>query len=46
MLEIKKTKTTACRENGRSADFTSGNFILGCSQKKEILMIIPALIAM
>jgi hypothetical protein len=43
MLEIKnqKTKTTACRENGRSADFTSGNFILGCSQKKEILMIIP-----
>jgi hypothetical protein len=48
MLEIKnqKTKTTACRENGRSADFTSGNFILGCSHKKEILMIIPALIAM
>jgi hypothetical protein len=48
MLEIKnqKTKTTACRENGRSADFTSGNFILGCSTKKEILMIIPALIAM
>jgi hypothetical protein len=36
MLEIKnqKTKTTACRENGRSADFTSGNFILGCSTKK------------
>jgi spore photoproduct lyase len=36
MLEIKnqKTKTTACRENGRSADFTSGNFILGCSHKK------------
>jgi hypothetical protein len=48
MLEIKnqKTKTTACRENGRSADFTSGNFILGCPTKKEILMIIPALIAM
>jgi hypothetical protein len=46
MLEIKnqKTKTTACRENGRSADFTSGNFILGCSHKKEILMIIPALL--
>jgi hypothetical protein len=45
MLEIKnqKTKTTACRENGRSADFTSGNFILGCPTKKEILMIIPAL---
>jgi hypothetical protein len=37
MLEIKKskTKTTACRENGRSADFTSGNFILGCSTKGD-----------
>jgi hypothetical protein len=47
MLEIKnqKTKTTACRENGRSADFTSGNFNVGCSQK-EIILIIPALIAM
>jgi hypothetical protein len=45
MLEIKKTKTTACRENGRSADFTSGNFILA-APTKEILMIIPALIAM
>jgi hypothetical protein len=46
MLEIKnqKTKTTACRENGRSADFTSGNFIRLLPQK-EILMI-PALIAM
>jgi hypothetical protein len=39
MLEIKnqKTKTTACRENGRSADFTSGNFILGCSTKRRYL---------
>lgn len=37
MLEIKhqKTRTVACRENGRSADFTSGNFILGCSHKKN-----------
>jgi hypothetical protein len=39
MLEIKnqKTKTTACRENGRSADFTSGNFILGCPTKRRYL---------
>jgi hypothetical protein len=45
MFEIKnqKTKTTACRENG--ADSTSGNFILAVShKKKEILMIIPALL--
>jgi hypothetical protein len=39
MLEIKnqKTKTTACRENGRSADFTSGNFIRLFPQKRRYL---------
>jgi spore photoproduct lyase len=37
MIEIKhqKTKTTVCKENGRSADFTSANFILGCSLKSD-----------
>jgi hypothetical protein len=47
MLEIKnqKTKTTACRENG-SADFTSGNFILGCSHKKGDTYDNPCSIAM
>lgn len=27
-----KTKTLLCRDNGRSADFTTPNFILGCGQ--------------
>lgn len=31
MIKYQKTKTIACKENGRSADFTSANFILGCS---------------
>jgi hypothetical protein len=46
MLEIKKskTKTTACRKRQKRRLY--GNFILGCSTKREILMIIPALIAM
>ena len=34
-MEIKhqKTKTIQCKPNGRSADFTSANFILGCVNK-------------
>jgi hypothetical protein len=36
MLEIKNQRPKPRHvENGRSADFTSGNFILGCSHKKE-----------
>ena len=36
-MEIKhqKTKTITCKENGRSADFSSANFILGCSNLKS-----------
>jgi hypothetical protein len=34
MLEIIKRPKPRHVENGRSADFTSGNFILGCSHKK------------
>jgi hypothetical protein len=46
MLEIKiKRPKPRHVEKTAEADF-SGNFILGCSHKKEILMIIPALIAM
>ncbi len=29
-FKYQKTKTVACKVNGRSADFTSANFILGC----------------
>lgn len=29
-----KTKTLVCKDNGRSADFTTPNFILGCGQGK------------
>lgn len=37
MFEIKhqKTKTIACKENGRSGDYTSGHFVLGCSHLKS-----------
>lgn len=31
IIKYQKTKTIACKENGRSADFTSAHFILGCS---------------
>lgn len=31
MIKYQKTKTITCKENGRSSDFTSANFILGCS---------------
>ena len=30
MIKTQKTKTILCKPNGRSADFTSANFILGC----------------
>jgi len=31
IIKYQKTKTIQCKENGRSADYTSANFILGCS---------------
>lgn len=34
-IKHQKTKTIKCKENGRSADVTSGNFILGCGFKDE-----------
>jgi spore photoproduct lyase len=36
-MEIKnqKTKTIKCKDNGRSSDITSANFILGCGYKDE-----------
>lgn len=30
MIKYQKTKTIQCKDNGRSADATSANFILGC----------------
>lgn len=35
IIKYQKTKVIECRENGRSADFTSANFILGCVHKKS-----------
>jgi spore photoproduct lyase len=34
-IKHQKTKTIKCKENGRSADITSANFILGCGFKDE-----------
>lgn len=34
-IKYQKTKTIKCKENGRSADITSANFILGCGHKDE-----------
>jgi spore photoproduct lyase len=36
-MEIKyqKTKTIKCKDNGRSSDAVSGNFLLGCGFKEE-----------
>lgn len=31
IIKYQKTKTIQCKENGRSANYTSANFILGCS---------------
>lgn len=36
ILKYQKTKTIICKENGRSADFTSAHFILGCSNIKTL----------
>jgi spore photoproduct lyase len=33
-IQHQKTKTIACKPNGRSSDFTSANFLLGCFDKK------------
>jgi spore photoproduct lyase len=43
MIELKnqKTKTIACKENGRSSDYTSANFILGCSNLKSEIYMSP-----
>jgi spore photoproduct lyase len=35
IIKYQKTKTIACKENGRSSDFTSANFILGCVLKNS-----------
>lgn len=32
--KYQKTKTIQCKDNGRSADATSANFILGCRGEK------------
>ena len=42
MIELKnqKTKTIACKENGRSSDYTSANFILGCSNNNLTISIL------
>jgi DNA repair photolyase len=34
-LKEQKTKTVICKDNGRSADATSGNIILGCRDKNN-----------
>lgn len=34
-IKHQKTKTIQCKDNGRSADATSANFILGCGYKDE-----------
>lgn len=36
MVVHQKTKTVSCKENGRSADITTGNFILGCMNSKGL----------
>ena len=35
IIKYQKTKTIQCRENGRSADYTSANFILGCANTQS-----------
>jgi len=35
MEKFNKTKTIVCRDNGRSADATSANFILGCRDQNN-----------
>lgn len=36
MIKYQKTKTIQCKDNGRSADATSANFILGCRDKENL----------